>query len=223
MRVTVFNGSPRAKAGNTDVIVQAFLRGAAKADAETETVYLIEKDIAHCMGCFHCWFKTPGRCVRRDDMDALLELYGRSQIVVFATPVYTWNMTAILKNFVDRLVPLKSPVLTRRDDRFDLEDAQRKETVFAVIANAGFPGGNNFQTLRQVFASCNPVLEIYRNCGRLMTSEDAKIKEIVSAYLQHVENAGFEMVSEGTAQETTRQNLERDLVPVEEYVKFLGM
>ena len=223
MLVSVFNGSPRVRAGNTDVIVQAFLRGAERAEAETRTVYLIEEDIGHCMGCFHCWFKTPGRCVRRDGMDDLLELYRRSQIVGFATPVYTWNMTAALKNFVDRLTPLKSPVMTQCDGHYDLEDTEKKETAFVAIANAGFPGEGNFDTIRQVFAPCNPVLEIYRNCSILMKNGTEKIRDIVLTYLQHVENAGFELVTRGAASEKTARELARDLVSAEEYAALLGM
>ena len=223
MRVTIFNGSPRGGAGNTGAITGAFLRGAAKAGAETEEVSLIEKEIEHCAGCFHCWFKTPGRCVRRDDMDELLALYKRSDIVGFATPVFTWNMTAALKNFVDRLVPLKSPLLTQRDGNFDLEDTEKKDAIFVAIANAGFPGANNFHTIREVFAPCNPVLEIYRNCGRLLSSKDAKIRDIVAPYLQSVEDAGFEVASTGRASDETARKLERELLPVQEYVKFLGM
>ena len=223
MRVTVFNGSPRARAGNTEVIVQAFLRGAARARAETESVYLIEKQVGHCRGCFHCWFKTPGRCVQRDDMDALLGLYCRSQIVGFASPVYTWNVTAALNNFVDRLIPLKSPVVTQSGERFDLRDAVARETAFVAIANAGFPGGDNFETIRRVFAPCNPALEIYRNCGLLMTGGGPEVREAVVSYLQCVEQAGFELVSDGAVTGATRQGLERELVSTEAYLKYLGM
>ena len=223
MRVAVFNGSPRGSAGNTGAVVRAFLRGTARAGAQTSEVSLIEKNVAHCTGCFHCWFKTPGRCVHRDDMDELLELYRRSDIVGFATPVYTWNMTAALKNFVDRLVPLKSPLLTQRDGHFDLEDTVMGTTRFVAIANAGFPGTKNFETIRQVFAPCEPVLEIYRNCGRLLASENPQAKEVVAPYLACVEGAGFELASTGWVSDETRRELDRELLPVEEYVKFLGM
>lgn len=53
------------------------------------------------------------------------------------------------------------------DKNFDLADYKPKTQQFMVISNCGFPGNNNFETMKAVFAPCNPVLEIYRNCGKL--------------------------------------------------------
>ena len=51
MRIIAVNGSPKGSAGNTDILLQAFLAGAREAGAETETVYLKEKEIRHCVDC----------------------------------------------------------------------------------------------------------------------------------------------------------------------------
>lgn len=219
MKAIAINGSPKGSRSNTAVVVQAFLRGIAQTGAETEEVYLAEKAIHQCTGCFSCWFKTPGRCVHNDDMPALLAQYRAADMVCFATPVYTWNMTALLKNYVDRLAPLKSPLLTQSGGDFDLQDTQPKTAQFVVIANAGFPGENNFATMRQVFAACKPVLEIYRNCGMALKKQD----ERVDAYLQAVQQAGAELAATGTVSDATKAELSAEMIPLHEYVQMLGM
>lgn len=223
MKIIIFNGSPSGRNSNTNIIVEAFLEGARRGGAETENIFLIDKDVKHCKGCFTCWFKTPGKCVYKDDMEELINKYMESDIVCFASPVYTWNMTAVLKNFVDRLVPLKSPILMQQNGNFDLENSILKTQQFMVICNSGFPGENNFGTMKEVFKSCNPTLEIYRNCGRLLKSKDEKIKKIVDDYLEYVKQAGYEMATKKVVSEDVKMNLEKDLISLEKYIKYLGM
>ncbi|MGI6029284.1 MAG: flavodoxin family protein [Candidatus Heteroscillospira sp.] len=223
MKFVIFNGSPAGKNSATNVIGQAFLDGARRAGAETENIFLAEKDIAYCRGCFTCWFRTPGKCVLHDDMAELLAKYKSADVVCFATPVFTWNMTANLKAFVDRLAPLKSPLIVNKGGDFDLKDTEVKTQKFVVISNCGFPGNNNFETLRAVMASCAPVLEIYRNCGKLLKSMDARVQVVVKEYLAAVEQAGYELASSGMVSGATCEKLAMELMPVQDYVEYLGM
>ena len=82
MKIVAFNGSPRAEQSNTQVMLQAFLQGAQDAGARTETVFLGQKKIHHCLGCFSCWFKTPGACIQNDDMPGLIERYTGADVAV---------------------------------------------------------------------------------------------------------------------------------------------
>lgn len=223
MRVTVFNGSPRAEKSNTHIIANAFLKGAKTAGAETENIFLIEKDINHCRGCFTCWFKTPGKCIYQDDMIELLELYLSSDVIVFGTPVYTWNMTACLKNFADRLIPLRSPMIQESEGNFDMKTKISEFPDTVVIVNSGFPGEKNFGLIHEVFRSSNPILEIYRNSGHLLKMDRSDVKAKVDAYLKTVEKGGFELVKSGKVSIDVKNELDKDLVSAEEYVKILGM
>lgn len=222
MKFITFNGSPAGRNSSTNVICQAFLQGALRAGAEVENIFLTDHRIEYCQGCFTCWFKTPGQCVISDDMSDLLAKYNRADVVCFATPVFTWNMTANLKAFIDRLAPLKSPLITEQNGNFDLDDRAAKTQKFVVIANCGFPGENNFATLRAVMSSCQPVLEIYRSCGKLLKSQDAKIQAKVRQYLQVVDAAGFELAKDGKVSPATRQALDMELMSAPEYVSYIG-
>lgn len=132
-------------------------------------------------------------------------------------------MTAALKNFVDRLAPLKSPLVVNKNDHFDLADSVSKTQRFVVISNCGFPGNNNFKTMNVVFESCNPALEIYRNCGKLLKSKDEKIKAKVDDYLRAVEQAGYEMTTQNCISEETEAGLQKELMSIPEYVRYIGM
>ncbi len=223
MKVTVFNGSPAGRNSATNVVASAFLNGALSVGAETENIFLSEYHITQCQGCFACWFKTPGKCVLQDDMAQLLRKYNESDIVCFATPVYTWNMTASLKNFVDRLAPLKSPKIKEQNGNFDLQDAKVKNQKFVVISNCGFPGKNNFDVLRAAVACCDPSLEIYRNCGKLLKCKKPKVAETVAKWLNVVEQAGRELTTQGEISDITAKDLNMPLMSVSDYVAYIQM
>lgn len=221
MKVTVFNGSPKGADSNTHVMTAAFLKGAERAGAETETVFLIEKNIAHCRGCFSCWFRTPGHCVLQDDMTELMEKYKSSDMVCYATPIYTWNMTACLKQFADRLIPLKCPKVVQQGERCDMENSMEKMPEIVILSNAGFPGENNFSALRESVQMAHPILEIYRNCGMLLRSKQEDVQKKVAEYLHFVEQAGYEIVKDGKITEETRAGLEMELMPAEAYIRYI--
>lgn len=107
MKIIAFLGSPRA-GGNTDILAERVLNGAREAGLETESIALRKLSIGECMGCEKCW--TKGKpCVLADDMGAIYEAISASDILLFATPVYWYAPTAIMKAFIDRLVPLNRP------------------------------------------------------------------------------------------------------------------
>ena len=223
MKFVAFNGSPAGKNSATGRMLTAFLAGATRAGAQTEQYQLGDYNIKQCQGCFSCWFHTPGKCKIKDEMEPLLTAYLSADIVCFGSPVYSWNMTALLKNFVDRLIPLKSPLLTEKAGHFDMEDGEKRKQKYVTMSNCGFPGENNFTIIQAAFSCCSPSLEIYRNCGKLLTSKQPAVQDIVANYLSQVEQAGYEMAAKGYVSETTKKQLAMELMPNAEYIQFLRM
>lgn len=107
MKLTALLGSPR-KGGNTDILTERVVDGAREAGIETETVALRHLRIHECIGCEKCWSKGSA-CVQKDDMLPLYETIAGSDVLLFATPVYWYAPTAIMKAFIDRLVPFNRP------------------------------------------------------------------------------------------------------------------
>ena len=56
------------------------------------SIYLKDKDIKHCSGCFTCWTKTPGKCIHKDDMEELLHKISQADVIVYATPLYYYTV-----------------------------------------------------------------------------------------------------------------------------------
>lgn len=107
MRVIGISGSPRK--GNTEWMVGRVLAAAGEAGAETELILLRQKDIKLCRGCLTCEVgreQKPGVCVIKDDMAPLLAKMLGADGIVFGTPVYFYLLSALLKNFMDRTVPI---------------------------------------------------------------------------------------------------------------------
>ena len=228
VRITVFNGSPRGRNSNSHRIIEPLLEGAREAGAQTEEVFLIEKDVKQCRGCFSCWGETPGRCIINDDMAALIDLYLGSDYVGMATPVYGMLMTGLLKNFTDRFLPLATPHIRRNEDgSFYHEGRIRHFPKQFFIANSGFPGGHNFELLKayqeiakQAGAS-DIVLEIYRNTGEALGESSDRHPDLmrnIAAFNEALKQAGREMVSTGQVSRDTVDRLHMPLISDDEYM-----
>lgn len=86
--------------------------GAAGALGEDCTHFLLEEfDINYCTGCWTCWWKTPGRCIFRDDMERVLPGMIAAGLVVLATPSTFGMPAAGMKNLLDRTIPLVHPYI----------------------------------------------------------------------------------------------------------------
>ena len=207
-------------------MVSEFLEGATAAGAETEQIFLSEKKIEHCLGCFKCWVATPGKCVIKDDMAELLEKVITSDVVIMATPLYVDGVTAILKVFMDRLIPLADPHF-EQDENGEWRHVKRFEKYpkIIVISNCGMPGQEHFQAIKLHFRRMarnfhsTVVAEIYLDCGELLRSPMLVLKPIISKYKKNLHRAGKEFVVDGSISETTARKLRKPLISGERFIK----
>lgn len=99
-KVLILSSSPR-KGGNSDLLCDAFLRGAAEAGHEAEKIFLRDKTIGYCTGCSACSLHGLP-CPQQDDAAEVIARMLEADVLVLATPVYFYTMSAQMKTLIDR-------------------------------------------------------------------------------------------------------------------------
>lgn len=226
MKILALNGSPRGENGNTEVILKQFLNGCRRAGAETETVYLKDKNIEHCSGCFTCWIKTPGRCIHKDDMEDLLVKVSDADIVVYATPLYYYAVTGIMKDFMDRMLPLNNGEIVKVGENYSHPRRVKRETPTktVLISNCGFPSSSNFSGLVETFkvmTKGNLIGSILCAQGGILNSINTNdiLKNLYMPFFSALENAGEEIVQQGYIKTETQTILDKNVIDSDTYIK----
>ena len=101
MKIVVISGSPR-KGGNTEIMAETFAKGARKSGHEVIIKKLSILKVAPCTACKYC-FTSGGMCFQKDDMAEILEAVDQADMLVFASPIYWFNITGQLKCTIDRM------------------------------------------------------------------------------------------------------------------------
>jgi len=210
MKVMALNSSPRVTGqSKTEMLLTSLVKGMRDAGAEVTVVNLREKKINRCLGCYTCWTKTPGVCVHKDDM--ALELYPqwlKSDITVYASPLYYYTFNAEMKAFMERTLPVLTPQL-RNKGEVTSHDLRGGHPAVVSVSTAGFPEDSVFDALsywlRRIYG---PVLlaEIYRPAGETMAYSWKK-DEILSA----MEQAGRELITGKKISQETMQRIKQPI------------
>jgi multimeric flavodoxin WrbA len=99
-KVLVLSSSPR-RGGNSDLLCDQFINGSKEAGQLTEKIFLKDKKINYCTGCGTCIDRGKS-CPQKDDMTEVLEKMIAADVIVMATPVYFYTMSAQMKTLIDR-------------------------------------------------------------------------------------------------------------------------
>ena len=145
MKIAVFNGSPRKE--NTFALVEAFREGAESAGHEVEVYHVGQMKIAGCLGCEYCHTKGEGSCIQKDDLEKILPAYKEADMIVFASPVYYFTVTAQMEAAIQRVYCIGKPLKAKKaalllssasDGVYDAAVAQFKAYMsYAGIEAAG--------------------------------------------------------------------------------------
>jgi multimeric flavodoxin WrbA len=138
-RVVAVIGSYR-RGGATDIAVEAILQGARAQGAVTQTFRLNEQDLEFCKNCRACT-QLPGeqrcKCAQEDDLEPMLAAIEGADAVVLASPVNYYNVTALFRRFLERLLGYAYWPWGQNGPRMRSELQPRKAVL---VATAGMPG-----------------------------------------------------------------------------------
>mgnify|MGYP002674593395 CR=1 FL=1 len=107
MKIIILQGSPN-KNGSTSILVEEFTRGAKKSGHSVQRFDIAEMNINPCLGCVACGYEGP--CVQKDDNDKIRKSILNSDMIVFATPLYYYGVSAQLKTVIDRFCAYNSSI-----------------------------------------------------------------------------------------------------------------
>lgn len=221
MNILVINGSPKGERSNSLRITNAFLDGIRDARKENppeiERLDVSKMNIGSCLGCFHCWKNTPGKCVIHDDMQTVLEKILWADLTIWSFPLYYFSLPGKLKTLIDRQLPLTLPFMSSdaesggHPSRYDMSG---KKTV--LISTCGFytAKGNYDGVMEQFNKICGKDNYTAVFCGQGELFRVPELSSRTDEYLEVVRYAGREYISGGISEETTLK-LEELLFPRE--------
>ena len=105
---------------NSDILANECAKGAKEARHDVELLSLKGKDIKYCIGCLSC--QRNGMCVLKDDVADIMAKVKDAEVIVYATPIYYYEMSGQMKTLIDRCNSLYS-----RDYKF-------KDIYFLTVA-----------------------------------------------------------------------------------------
>jgi multimeric flavodoxin WrbA len=134
MKVLGIFGSPR-KGGNTEILLEEALKGAQKEGADVDRIHLTDYAITPCKECHGC--DQTGRCVILDDMEKIYPKLLESDIIILASPIFFYGVTAWAKALIDRSQALWARKYLLKDSSLGKEGRKRKGFFISAGATKG--------------------------------------------------------------------------------------
>jgi multimeric flavodoxin WrbA len=238
MKILAINGSHSGHRGYTRFLVDRLLAGAARVGAETKVVDLAALKINRCLTCQKCQeeIETPvdpdrfrPHCVW-DEKDDVRNVFARmmdADIVVYASPIYIFSITSLLKTFIDRFYAYGNAgelSVSRSGLMFHFTDARVSSKPFVSLVccdniEAETPKNalSYFRTFSR-FMDAPLVGQLVRNGGFATghgkdpeaEARFPRIRDVYAAY----EEAGRELATLGRIRRATQRRANREIIPV---------
>ena len=224
MKILVFNGSPKKEKSDTLHLTRAFLDGMREAaPQEIHAVDVIDRHIEFCRGCFACKY-NGGHCVLDDDMREILEQILDSDLLLFSYPLYCYGMPAMLKNLVDRMLPLSSMAMEEVNGRY-VHVGQRdySHLRYLMICGCGFPNSRrNFEPAVRQFELMFPANHTILTVPESPMFSAPEAASVTAPRLALVKQAGKQYAETGAIAPALLAEITSPMIPEEVYAKIVN-
>ncbi len=212
MKILAFNCSPKQFDNLTQLMIEAFLKGAKSAGAQVEQVNTCDLDIGPCRGCTdNLLFEYKHTCDCDDDMIPLYPKLKNADVWIFATSVFESGIPKVFTNVLDRLEPLFHPFVLNGTIKLPSEDADKNGKVL-FIGTTNLNDGTLFEDVAAHIESVSDMFDkefigslTRTNSAAIATIED--MRDILNNILEECEVAGKDLVESGTIQAATMQKI----------------
>ena len=131
-KVLIISTSLRENA-NSEILAHETEKGARDAGHEVEFITLKNKNIKFCKGCMAC--QKTGKCVIDDDANEITAKIKEANVIVWATPVYYYEMSGQMKTLIDRANSLFATGKSFTEVYVITTSADSSESVVQTVIN----------------------------------------------------------------------------------------
>ena len=224
MKILVFNGSPKKEASDTMHITRAFLEGMSEQEPhDIRTIHVIDRHIEFCSGCLAC-MRNGGICRHSDDMRDILEQILASDLLLFSFPLYCYGMPAMLKNLIERTLPLSSLAMQKVGDRYEhVGQADFSHLKYVMICGCGFPNStHNFEPavaqFRLMFPGNHTIITVPES--PMFNAPEAAV--VTVPRLELVKEAGRQYAKTGAIDPSMLAQIGSPMIPEETYAQIVN-
>jgi len=237
MKIVAINGSHRGKSGYTQFLINKLFEGAQKAGAQCETIVLAEHHINRCLGCRVCHTQNSYlKCVyeKKDDVDELFKIMRTADVLVYATPIYIFTMSGLMKTFLDRLTSTGDSsimALSKAGLFFHPIDEKLTSKPFVLLTCQDNFESETHKNVVSYFKTFSKFMDaplvgvLVRTSGSLvghgtMPEREARYPKIRFAY-ETLIRAGAELVNKGVISRATERSVNQLVIDIPKPIQLL--